>query len=488
MGIVSKNSIINSIISYTGLCIGAYNIIYLFGQYLNSNEIGTIFLLIAFSKTFAGIAGFGFNQGIIKFNPYFNRNKKYFLKILSLLTGSLFIFCLIFWLTNAENLFFSGNLDPLKEHYIPIYIASISLVFYNILEAYSISNLDVVKVSITREIIPRISLTILVFFYSNKLISFEIFLLIYSITNIISILILLPSIRNSWLAENQNNTFNFKYLSLYYKFSSFIYLATIVSVVAENSDLLIIGQKISIENAGLFQIASYLATLIIIPYRTLSLTTSPVISNAWKNKNLNLLNEIYKKTSEVQWFLGISLFCFITINFQTFSFFYPGKSNEIFNIFVILGLVKLIDMGFGQNSEIIINSSSWKTNFTIQIVVLILFISSNILLVGKFGAIGSAYASIISFLSLNLFRFAFLFKKYKLFPFSLSTLKIPLISLTILLYNLNLDNEILNFIIKNLLFILIISSFVFVFNVSPEINKHLKKIINGLVFPSIKNF
>ncbi len=483
MGLISKNSIINSIISYAGLAIGAFNIIFLFGQYLNSNEIGTIFLLIAFSKTFAGIAGLGFNQGIIKFNPYFKNNPFYFFKILTILAISLALICVTLWATDLESLIFSGNLNSLKNHNLPIYIASTSLVIYNLIEAYAISNIEIIKVSITREIVPRITLTILVLLYSINLISFDLFLIVFSFSNVISIIILIPTlkkiIRNDDIIRN-----NSKLLNLYYRYSSFIYLATLVAVLAENSDLLIIGQKISIDNAGLFQVSSYLATLIIIPYRTLSLTTSPIISNAWKNKDFNLLNDIYKKSSEVQWFLGLIIFSFIVINFNVFTYFYPANSKEIFNIFIVLGAVKLIDMGFGQNSEIIINSNSWKINFLIQILVLILFIISNLLLVSRFGSIGSAYASIISFLSLNLFRFFYLKRKYNLSPFSAVTIKIPIILLSNFLFLLDLKNDIITLLFRNLIFILIILILVFVLNISPEIKKHFKKITEWIGFSS----
>jgi hypothetical protein len=85
-------------------------------------------------------------------------------------------------------------------------------------------------------------------------------------------------------------------------------------------------------------------------------------------------------------------------------------------------MTKLIDMGTGVNSQIIITSPKWRFEFTSGLVLLAVMLPLSYWLTKKEGIIGTALAQLISIGCYNLFRLFFLWKQFDLQPFSLKSL------------------------------------------------------------------
>src|SRR5205814_3053616 len=92
-----------------------------------------------------------------------------------------------------------------------------------------------------------------------------------------------------------------------------------------------------------------------------------------------------------------------------------------FYVFLLLGAVKIVDMGTGVNGQIIGTSTYWKFEMLSGVVLLLLILPLNYFLTKRYDIIGPAVANFISISIYNLIRIIFLWKKFKLFPFTKQT-------------------------------------------------------------------
>ena len=129
----------------------------------------------------------------------------------------------------------------------------------------------------------------------------------------------------------------------------------------------------------------------------------PEYSNrgAWKDKDTKEIGRIYQRSSIN--LLSFSLFIFILIwlNFSNaISFF--NINPEYLNgkwVFFIMGLVTIIEMGTGVNSQIIGTSTYWRFELWTSLLLTAMIIPLSYTLTVKFGILGPALSNLISLLS-----------------------------------------------------------------------------------------
>ena len=93
-------------------------------------------------------------------------------------------------------------------------------------------------------------------------------------------------------------------------------------------------------------------------------------------------------------------------------------------VFLLLGLARIIDLGTGVNSQLIITSPGWRFEFYSGIILLTCMLPLSYMLTKQMGITGTALAQLISILIYNACRIWYLQWKFKLQPFSFTTVKI----------------------------------------------------------------
>jgi O-antigen/teichoic acid export membrane protein len=146
---------------------------------------------------------------------------------------------------------------------------------------------------------------------------------------------------------------------------------------------------------AVFDFSSYLASVIQVPQRSLVSTTIPILSRAWKEKDLATIDRIYKRSSLNLLLVSIFIFSLIWINYDNAiatldadPIFREGKWVVFF-----LAVKNIIDMGTGVNGQIIATSTYWRFDFFCGIILLLLAVPLNIYLVRNYGIIGSAWST-----------------------------------------------------------------------------------------------
>jgi O-antigen/teichoic acid export membrane protein len=216
------------------------------------------------------------------------------------------------------------------------------------------------------------------------------------------------------------------------------------------------------EANGTFSIGVTLASALAVPATGIFTLYAPIISNYLKNNNLIELNLKYKEVSKLLFFIGALLYSCVFLGIENLFLLLPTHENLMASIpvILILGFNVLINMGTGFNGEIITYSKYYKFNLIAISLLIVLNVSLNLFFIKVLhaGIEGVAVASLISMVVFNLAKLLFIYRKFELFPFDKSYLKLVIIFsivLSILYFLPNFESVLLNFIYKTSLCLLL---------------------------------
>jgi len=126
-------------------------------------------------------------------------------------------------------------------------------------------------------------------------------------------------------------------------------------------------------------------------------------------------------------------------------------------------------------------SKYFKFNVITILILATLSIILNYLLIPNFGMIGAAYASLISILIFNLIKLIFIKIKMKILPFSNKTIMVifmGLLTYFLSIYIPNLENSLINILLKSTLISIFYIILIYKSKISPEFNTILNRIIS----------
>lgn len=437
MSQIRKQSIISSVVVYIGFAIGFFNT-YLFTREggFSQSEYGLTGIFMAIANIMFSFSNLGMAAYIYKFYPYYNDNlpKKKNDMLTWALLFSLIGFCLVII---AGILFkdlvirkYGTNSPDFVRYYYYIFPFGLGLTMFSILEAYAWQLKKSVLTNFLREIQFRVFTTILILLsFAGVIASFDLFIKIYSFTFLAVAAILLfylifsNQISFTFSVSRVSKKFFKKIISLI----SFVYGGSLVFNVSMVIDTIIIAAVLpnGLALAGVYTLAQNIASLIQAPQRGIISSSMGALSKAWKDKDLGKINRIYHSSSINQLIFSVGMFALIWLNFTdaVFSFhLQPGYLAAKW-VFFYIGLMRIVDMGTGVNSQIIGTSTLWRFDFITGIILLSITLPLNYILTKYYyGVMGPAIANLITFTIYNSIRYWFLIRKFNLQPFTLKTL------------------------------------------------------------------
>jgi len=150
------------------------------------------------------------------------------------------------------------------------------------------------------DVLSRSIFTIIFILFLFKVLSFESFLNIYSISYLIPGLILFFILRRTGyfnfttILSPQSIRLKGKMIN----FGLFVFGAQFLNLLSRTIDTFILSSKGSrgLTDTAVFTIATYIITLMEVPQRSLNSAAIPIIAESWKNKDLNNINHVYKRS------------------------------------------------------------------------------------------------------------------------------------------------------------------------------------------------
>ncbi len=480
MATIRKQAIISGVLMYVGFAVGALNV-YLFTHFFHPQQYGLTRSYMDFGQTMFAFGSFGAVSVLYKFSPYYISNLSP--KRNDLLTWVLCLAIIGFALVSIAGYVFEpyvirkfSNKSPLfLQYYYWVFPFGFGILLFGILEAFSLSLKKAVLPTFFKEIALRLLTSCLIGLYLLKLISFPTFIYLFSFTYLgIAIMLLLMLIKQN----NIHLHFSVSKVSLrlwkkMLAMQGYFYAGTIILILKDTIDGILINGLIGLEALGVFALAQYVASLIQAPQRSMLNVSVGIISQAWKDKNFAEINRVYTRSC-INMFI-MSAFMYGNVVLNTEEAIHVFSLNPLYlqgiQAMIVLGFMRVIDAGTGVNNIVIQTSNRWRFDFYSGIILLALILPLNYFLIKKYGIIGSAYAQLISFVIYNIIRFEFIRRQFKMQPFSSKTVySILLAALAfVLAYFIGTYFQgLAGILLRSIIFSGLMISGVFAFNLTPD--------------------
>lgn len=491
MTTIRRQSIFSLIFIYAGFLIGAFNVLYLFPRYFTAAEFGLTRLLLELAILLSTLCTAGMVPVSIKFFPFHKKylpekkNDLLFVTLTVTIIGTTLMMVLLPMLKPLIIRKFGYRSPLFVEYFDLLYPLTIGMSLFSLFEGYAWIIRKTIVSNFLKEFLFRFLTTALIVgFIFSVFKGFSQFAHFFSLTYLPPLLILVYYVF-------QSKQFNFTpevspvTRRLGGKMAGFglaFFASSTLNALAKTNDSIILASQSTqgLTDTAVFNIATYLITLMEVPQRSLTSAATPQIAIAWKDRNYARLTSIYNKTALNLLIIGMGLIGLIWLNIDELVIFLGPTYAPITSLILILGVAKIIDMGTGMNSQILMLSKHWKIDLFSNMFFVVISLVLNYFLTRKLGVRGPAYGGLIAICFFNLIRFVAIWKIYQLQPFSWDNLKVIIYALACIFITWLLPdtgNIYLNVVLSTALFVILYVVMIVKSGISKDINEVLNNLI-----------
>jgi len=485
MGVVKRQGIKQSIVTYVSMVVGAVNLVFLYPAALTKEEIGIINFVRDAAILLSPFLFWGGTELIVRYFPTFKDEKKGhhgYLFFLHLIFGfGILTLGLVYFLFNDHLLEYFAGKSPLFTAYLPFVVPLVILVTYAAIFTSYTSNFQRITVpAIFNELVPKLGMMVLTLAFFFNLIIFEgIFwgqVAFYALIVIAQILYV-AKLGQFYLWPNLG-FLKKPLLKDVTTFGLYGLVGSLGSRIGERINTVMLGTIATLGDTGVYTVAFFISDAIDAPRRAISRISSPLLSDKWKHGKMDEIEEIYQKSSLNQLIVGLGLLLAVWVSVD--EIFQIMPNGEVFRqgkyVILVLGTARVIDMLTGVNTEIISYSGFYKYNFYLIILLGLSSIGFNAWLIPVFTINGAAMATLISLTLYNLFKFILIWRKLKMQPFSWQIAGVMLIGLLAYFASAWIPSfgfPLVGLVLKSSLTLLIFGGLILYFQLSPDINQLL---------------
>lgn len=494
MGIIQKQSISGTIYSYIGVVLGFVTTAIFFTHFFSSEEIGLMRILVSYSVLFAQFAGLGINTVTIKLFPYFrDKGKKHhgYLGIVFIISAVGTVLAIAAYLLLKSTILndASGNSDLFAQYFYYVLPLIVFSVIFNACDTYYRVLYNAVKGIIYKEVIQRVAILIVIILYYLGVFDFHQTVIWYTVALISpSVLLFASLIYNKQLFLIPDISFIDRTMGKQMlNVALFGIIASFSGVLVLNIDMIMVEHTLGLGDAGIYSVTFFFGTLILIPMRTMGKISSVVIADSWKNNDIKTISNIYKKSSISLSIIGLLLLVGIWGNIDNVFYIITDKFIAGKYVILIIGLANLTDIALGVSPHIIVNSKYYRYLSYFLVVFAILLVITNLILIPVLGIIGAAVASLISKFIYNAIKYVFLYRKFKLQPFSVKTVLLYLIGIGAYCSSLLLpeqNNYIVDIVLRSAIITTVFIIPVYYLKISEDVNNKIDNVLLKLKIKS----
>ena len=435
MGVIKRQGIKNTIITYIGILVGAINIIFIQPKLLTPEELGLTRLLYDFTYMIGIAVPLGLPNIIVKFFPFFKDREQ---KHNGFAGFILAVFFIGFIISAACLLIFE---PVITSHYVDeaelfVHYFKFIIPFTFIVSAITVTTIYCQALfkstipSFLNDICLRLGTIVITILYFNKLISLDYYVYLFIGLYLIELLIIVGYIllvdKISFVPDK--SLLKKHSVKTMMKFGLLLCLASVASFGIRKIDAILIG-TISLGLVGVYTTAVYISTFIEVPLSALERISHTKIADAFAKENFIVVAKIYKDS--VKYLLLVGGLLFIGINTSTSYVYTIGKLPDTYvqciDVVYIVSIGALINISTGINSAIMFYSKHYIVGTVILVATLIVTVLLNLFLIPKYGIYGAAIASTLGSLIFNFAKFLFIYYKFKFQPYTLKSLVIFII-------------------------------------------------------------
>ncbi|MGL4908143.1 MAG: lipopolysaccharide biosynthesis protein [Bacteroidales bacterium] len=438
MGVVIREGIKGTVVSYIGAGLGALITLFVYPYFLSPEEVGLLRLLTDTSMLLVFFAMLGMSFGLIRFFPHFEtlqEQKMFSTTILFvILVGTCIVSGIVFIFSDIVKSYFASNSLLFAQYFNAIYpllACSVLILFFE-----NLSNIyrRIFMPRIIRDILLRIMLVGIILLYFYQLIYLWGFVLCVAASyGIAAIANYINAQQQGYfsLVAPSKGLISKRFRRAIIKFGANTILAGLGGVIIGKIDVMMISGSVNLHSTGVYTIAFFIATIIEIPARSIVSLVVPELSAALRKNDMAKVSELYKKVTQVQMLIAGGLFLLLWINIDSIFSIMPNGDIYVVGKYVVLfiGLSKFIDLITGLNASIIGYSKYYYLVPFTTALLGGLAIAFNVWLIPLYGIVGAAIASLVTMFVYNSIMLILVKSLFDLQPFTFASLRIIILLL-----------------------------------------------------------
>lgn len=431
MGIVIRQSIQNTVLSYTGAALGMVNVMFLMPRLMADKQAGFIQLTNSVAMMLSILMLVGMNSTLVRYYPRFKRQRRLsalFRFCAWVFAGVALVVALGYWLAWPLAQYKLAQKSPLfLSHYgIALAIGSV-LGLVTLLESLLQSNLNTSVAILLREVCLRLGVTLLLCVYYWQWISFEVFVYGYMGLHVLLLISILLKSRKYLLLQRAEQPLRPKERKGLLRYSLYSLASTGSIILVFELDKIMVGSMIGEEVVAYYSLYIAMATAIAIPSKSFLRIGLPLVAQAWQRMDMAYLKRIYTQSSLVNSTIcGLLVLLVLANRDALLGHLLKPSYAAYFSLFYILVTSIWLNVAFGINHYLLNTSKKFVYELYNNLLLLVLAAAANYLLIPLWGLYGAAIATLFSMLFTNVLKSVWLYRFYGLQPFEVAHLKVLL--------------------------------------------------------------
>ncbi len=489
MGVIARQSLKGSIYNYLGAAVAFLNIGLLMPLLFNTNQVGLINILLAMSSLIAQFSTLGVNYVNIRLFPYFRTKDKThhgFMRLLLMFAlAGLAISMTAYFIFKTQIINNNQESSPLLAenvgYLIPLIIASLT---YLVLDGYFRSIYKASTAMFFKEFFMRILILAGLMMYYFGWIDFKMFLNYYMIAFLSPSILMISYL--FYIGEFKlKGSFEGLPPGIWRLVASVAFFGMIsgfTNIAIMNMDKYFVNHFLDLSSTGIYAISFYFGMMILIPGKAMRRISATFLSEGLRNNDLNKVKLVYQKTNLNMFLSGIIIFVFLWANIGNILRILPEEYAAGKWVIFIIGMAFLMSMVSGLSNQIILYSNAYRVHAFSMLGLLVILILSNLIFIPMFGLIGAALATLLTYSVDTIFKWAYVWYKFKIQPFQRKhlfslALALAIYSITVLIPELPLIPDIL---LRCLIITIAFVMSLRYFNLSEDISAFIDMILNKI--------
>ena len=447
MGIIARQSIKGTIATYFGVAIGFVTTFFILTKYLTPEEVGLTRVLVDAATLFSSLALLGTSSSTLRFYPHFkddssNQQGLYFWTLIIPFIGFL-LFLICFFVFKGWIIDTFKDKSPLFVNYVYFTLPMAFFILYMCVFETNATILERVAVPrMIREVFIRASLLVGYLLYGLwHVIDLDglviVFCATYGLGALLNLFYLLFSQKISFKPNFSNITPELRRDFLLY--TLFLITAALVGNVMPTLSSFFISAKMGLMFTGIYAIANYIATMVEIPYRSLSAIVQPRVAVALRATppDTSTATRLFQQVSLNMLLAGIVILILIWINIDLFFDILPNGQQYATGkwVVLILAISKLINTSFGIGASSLGYTRWYYTSLFFTLFLLMITIVLNNFLIPICGIEGGAWATLLS--TLIYLPLLLLYIKWRVGTYPISKGQLKVLAVGVLMIGLN---------------------------------------------------
>ena len=409
MGVIAKQSIRGTIVTYLGIAVGVITTFFVLTRFLTTEEIGLARVLVDAATLFIGLAQLGTYASVIRFYPYFKEKESeedhvFFFWAMVVPFVGFVLFALIYWACRVPLGAWFGDKSPLfVEYYYFVLPLAFFMLYQTICESTCNVLMHIVVPRAVRELVVRIGLLAIYLLYAFRVISIDGLVIgiciNYAVAAVINLCYFFSlhtiRLRPDWVFLRENKGLVRRYLV----YTGFLLLSAVTTVLAPTLSSFFVTAKMGLSNTGIFAIATYMAVMVSVPNRSVSAIASPQLAQAIKEQNREECSFLIRQVTRNMLLIGGFILLAIWLNIDLIFHILPNGATYATakNVVLILGVSQLILGTFTICLTALNYSRYYAFSLIWSLILTVSAIMLNNYLVPRYGMEGAALSNLISY-------------------------------------------------------------------------------------------